>query len=112
VAKAQQLLNLCGLALSWQKGFAPRWQFARLFVPLSSPALHAVFDGTAWAGRLGAPGPWGGVLRQAPRPLWAVGTCHTLLKPAKGLMFNLPATLAMFEQGEGDNGGVDVPDNR
>ncbi|HEY1447498.1 MAG TPA: hypothetical protein VGF33_03100 [Caulobacteraceae bacterium] len=108
VAKTQALLNLCGLALSWQKGFAPRWQFARLFVPMSSPALHAVFEGTAWAGRMGAPGPWGGVLRQAPRYLWTVQACiHLLNRSTRGLMFNLPMTLARFDQGEGADEAAD-----
>ena len=58
------------------------------------PPLHALFEGTPWGGRLGAPGPWGTVLRQMPREYWTVSTCDKgLNKAAKGLMISLLAVV-------------------
>ncbi len=85
-----KVLNTCGMALSFPKGAEKSIEHARLFVPSKSPPLHALFEGTPWAGRLGAPGPWGTVLRQMPREHWMVSTCDKgLNKAAKGLMISL-----------------------
>ena len=90
----EEVLTICGLALSFPKGFDTQFDHARLFVPFKSPGLHALFDGSPWAGRQGAPGPWGGVLRQAPRELWTASVCDKgLNRAARGLMISLKAAL-------------------
>lgn len=89
-----KVLGVCGLALSFPKGADRTIEFARLFVPFKSPQLHALFEGTPWAGRLGAPGPWGGVLRQMPQDYWTVSTCDKgLNKAARGLMIDFSKVL-------------------
>ena len=89
-----KVLNTCGMALSFPKGAEKSIEYARLFVPFKSPPLHSLFEGTPWAGRLGAPGPWGHVLRQMPREHWTVSTCDKgLNKAAKGLMISLLAVV-------------------
>lgn len=87
-------LGAVGLAVSWPKGEAETWETARLFVPAKHPALVALFEDTPWAGRLGAPGPWIGVLRQMPRELWENGKCDKNLdKKASGIFIKLAAAL-------------------
>ncbi|HEV2530933.1 hypothetical protein [Phenylobacterium sp.] len=84
-----------GLSVSWPKG-APEGDFlsARLFVPAKHPALHTLFAGTPWAGRMAAPGPWAGVLRQMPRELWENGKCDKGLdRKASGIFINLAEAL-------------------
>jgi len=67
---------------------------ARLFVPAKHPALHQLFAGTPWAGRMAAPGPWAGVLRQMPKELWFNGKCDKGLDAkASGLFISLAAAL-------------------
>lgn len=55
-----------GVKLSWEKSAAKDWDSAWLFVPDKHEALHALFQGTPWAGKSGAKGPWLGVLGQLP----------------------------------------------
>jgi hypothetical protein len=87
-------LGAVGLALSWPKGAAEDWACARLFVPAKHPALVALFEATPWAGRLGAPGPWIGVLRQMPKALWENGKCDKNLDAkASGIFIQLAAAL-------------------
>ncbi len=94
-------LTHVGLALSWPKGCEETFELARLFVPLKSPPLHELFAGTPWKGRLGAPGPWGGVLRQMPKHLWKMSTCDkTLNRAARGLMIDLAALLEHIEEAQ------------
>jgi hypothetical protein len=96
----EKTLTLCGLAMSFPKGAERTMDFARLFVPLKSPALHDLFDGTPWGGRQGAPGPWGGVLKQMPPEFWTMSTCDKgLNKAARGLMIRL---IEVIKKGEPD----------
>lgn len=91
----EKALALIGLSISYPKD-EPLCDFstARLFVPARHPALNALFAGTPWAGRLAAPGPWAGVLRQMPRELWENGKCDKGLdKKASGLFISLAAAL-------------------
>ncbi len=84
-----------GLSISFRKGDTDqRFETARLFIPSNSASLHALFAGTPWAGRLGAPGPWAGVLRQMPEQLWDYGKSDKGL-PSKvaGIMIELAAAL-------------------
>lgn len=76
--KVNENLKAVGLSLSW--GLTSdgcrnpeTWENARLFVPGKHPGLNALFEGTHWAGRLGSPGPWLGVLRQMPPHLFRNG---------------------------------------
>ena len=90
-AVVDDYLKLIGLAFSWPKDV---WQHefdtGRLFVPAKHPALNALFDGTNWAGRPAAPGPWIGVLRQAPTGLWRNGKSEKGLDgKASGIYINL-----------------------
>ncbi len=83
-------LRNCGLAVSFPKGADQTPEFARLFVPFNSPPLHQLFVGTPWAGRQGAPGPWGGVLKQMPRDWFRIDVCDKALnRAAKGLKIEL-----------------------
>jgi hypothetical protein len=104
-AEAESLdrtLAACGVSMSYPKGVAPTWATSRLFVPFTSGALVDLFRSTAWAGRKGAPGPWGSVLRQAPAEFWTVATCRKgMATPARGLLIDLPALFARQEQGQG-----------
>lgn len=93
-------LKLFGMTLSWgldQFG-APLpkdWAHARLFVPAKHPGLNVLFAGTPWAGRMGAPGPWMGVLRQMPKHLWENGKCDKGLdRKASGIFIRLADVLA------------------
>ena len=95
LGELEKVAAVCGVAISFPRGAEQTIAHARLFVPFKSPPLHALFEGTPWAGRLGAPGPWGGVLRQAPREVWSVSVCDKALnRSAKGLMLGLRAILA------------------
>lgn len=88
------ILKMCGLSLSWAKDQPEAWATARLFVPAKHPALNTLFTGTPWAGRMGAPGPWLGVLRQMPRHLWEPGKCGKGLDvKASGVFINVAAAL-------------------
>lgn len=79
-----------GMAITRPRGTDATFENMRLFVPFKSAALTALFVGSDWAGKLGAPGPWGGVLRQMPREFWTVTVCDRgLNKAAKGLQINL-----------------------
>ena len=87
-------LRKVGLALSFPKGYDAQWDHARLFVPCKHPAVNALFTDTNWVGRLGAPGPWTGVLRQAPRNLWEAGVSRRgYVTALKGTMIHLAAAL-------------------
>lgn len=94
--KANDALKLVGLSLSWPAGeLDGAWDAARLFVPSNHPGVRELFLGTPWAGRLGAPGPWAQVLRQAPRDLWDNGKCGRGLDgKASGVFLRLAAILA------------------
>ena len=93
-----KVLKACGMALSFCKGADKTIDHARLFVPIKSPPLHALFEGTPWAGRQGAPGPWHGVLKQMPREFFTVSTCDLALnKAAKGLMIKLSDVIGKEE---------------
>lgn len=99
---AQETLQLFGMSLSWpcQSGAkAPEtWANARLFVPSKHPGLNVLFAGTPWAGRMGSPGPWSGVLRQMPKQLWANGKCDRGLdRKTSGVMINLADALDFDE---------------
>jgi hypothetical protein len=72
----EEYLPQVGLTVSFERDAARSWEDARLFVPTNHPAVRALFEGTPWAGRLAAPGPWNGVLRQMPRHLWENGKCN------------------------------------
>jgi hypothetical protein len=85
--------KLNGLALSWPKGETQLFENARLFVPAKHPALHSLFAGTPWAGRLGAPGPWIGVLRQMPVELFHNGKGEGLDGKASGMFIHLAKAL-------------------
>lgn len=93
-------LRLFGMAISFGKDQhgAPNpemWQYARLFIPAKHPGLNTLFAGTPWAGRMGAPGPWLGVLRQMPRHLWEPGKCDKGLdRKASGVFIQLADALA------------------
>jgi hypothetical protein len=83
-----------GLSVSFADGAPLTYDNLRLFVPAKHVGLHSLFEGTPWAGRLGAPGPWIGVLRQAPRDVWAPGKCgRGLDKKASGIFIQLAAAL-------------------
>lgn len=83
-----------GLAISWERGADPTWENARLFVPAKSAAVQSLFEGTDWAGKIGAPGPWSGVLRQMPKHLWENGKCEKGLDTkASGIYIRLAAAL-------------------
>ncbi len=70
------------------------WAHARLFIPAKHPGLNVLFSGTPWAGKMGAPGPWLGVLRQMPKHLWENGKCDRGLdKKASGIMVRLSEAL-------------------
>lgn len=99
------VLKLFGMSLSWgtdQHG-APlpeTWEYARLFIPAKHPGLNILFAGTPWPGRMGAPGPWLGVLRQMPAHLWKPGKCDKGLdKKASGIFIMLADALA-WDDGE------------
>jgi hypothetical protein len=98
-------LAACGLAMSFPKGGAATWETGRLFVPLTSAPLADLLRATQWAGRKGAPGPWGSVLRQMPTEFWTMGTCAKgQLTPARGLLINLAAVFAAREGAKEDDG--------
>lgn len=88
-------LRKVGLAFSWPKDeFRHEFETGRLFVPSKHPALHDLFEGTQWAGRQGAPGPWAGVLKQMPRDLWKKGASEKGLdRMTAGTYINLAAAL-------------------
>jgi hypothetical protein len=67
---------------------------ARLFVPAKHPALHELFKGTPWAGRLAAPGPWAGVLRQMPAACGRTASAtRAWIAKAKGIFIRLADAL-------------------
>lgn len=87
-------LKMCGLSVSWPKNEVETWATARLFVPAKHPMLNSLFAGTPWAGRMGAPGPWLGVLRQMPKHLWEPGKCGKGLdSKASGIFINVAEAL-------------------
>lgn len=94
-ADVEDYLPQVGLTLSWPRDDVMRsFETGRLFVPATSAALHHLFVGTPWAGRLAAPGPWIGVLRQAPKALWANGVCDKGLdRKARGIFIDLTKAL-------------------
>lgn len=91
----EDYLPQVGLSVSWRDDELDRtFATARLFVAANNPATHALFVGSRWAGRLGAPGPWAPVLRQMPKHLWKNGKCDKGLdRKASGLFINLAAAL-------------------
>ncbi len=97
----EKVASAIGVAISFPRGAPVSVEHARLFVPFNVPPLHAVFEGTPWVGRLGAPGPWGGVLRQMPRDWWSVSNCEKgLNRAAKGLMIELAHVLGIERAGQ------------
>ena len=88
-------LRRVGLAFSWPAGqWDQTYETGRLFVPAKHPALNTLFEGTPWAGRPAAPGPWGGVLRQMPKPLFQNGKSDKGLdQKLSGLFINLAQAL-------------------
>ena len=91
---ADERLQQIGMALTWPAGAAENYEQARLFIPSNHPAVQALFAGTPWAGHAGAPGPWAGVLRQAPQDLWERGACSKGLdRKAKGLFIHVAKAL-------------------
>jgi hypothetical protein len=95
-----KVLKLFGMTLSWGKDqfgapLPETWEYARLFIPAKHPGLNTLFAGTPWAGRMGAPGPWLGVLRQMPKDVWKEGKCDRGLdRKASGVFIDLAAALA------------------
>jgi len=93
------VLKSFGMTISWGRdqhgaGLPETWEYARLFIPAKHPGLNTLFAGTPWAGRMGAPGPWLGVLRQMPKELWKEGKCDKGLdRKASGIFINLAAAL-------------------
>jgi len=89
-----------GMTVSWGKdqygqALPDDWDNARLFIPAKHPGLNVLFAGTPWAGRMGTPGPWTGVLKQMPRHLWKPGKCDRGLDAkASGIFVNLAEVLA------------------
>ena len=94
---AEQTCGLLGLAISFPEGAANGvYEDGWLFVPTNHAAVHQVFVGTPWAGRLAAPGPWAGVLRQMPRHVWRNGKCDKGLdRKSSGVFIHLAAALAL-----------------
>jgi hypothetical protein len=91
---ADDRLQQVGMSLSWPAGHARSYESARLFVPSNHPAVQALFAGTPWAGHPGAPGPWAGALRQAPRDLWDRGVSGKGLdQKTKGLFIQVSRAL-------------------
>jgi hypothetical protein len=91
-------LNQIGMSLIWPKGMEESYATARLFVPANQPAVHDLYDGTPWAGRLGAPGPWCNALRQAPRELWENAKCgRGLIAKTSGLAIDVARALGETE---------------
>ncbi len=83
-----------GLATSWQADEAQTYENMRLFVPSNHPAVWGLFEGTPWQGRRGVPGPWAGVLRQAPKPLWRPAKCSKGLdKKTAGIFIDVARAL-------------------
>ncbi|WP_313010673.1 hypothetical protein [Brevundimonas sp.] len=84
-----------GMTISWGKDefgqpMLEEWATARLFIPAKHPGLNILYAGTPWAGRMGTPGPWTGVLRQMPPHLWKAGKCDRGLdRKASGILVNL-----------------------
>lgn len=95
VEDVNNVLKVCGMSLSWPKDtFGETWDNARLFIPAKHPALNTLLAHTPWAGRMGAPGPWLGVLKQMPRHLYAPGKCGKGLdKKASGIFVNVADAL-------------------
>jgi hypothetical protein len=101
LAGLEERLAQVGLAISWAEGEAFQvYDTARLFVPTNHPGVHALFAGTQWAGRLGSPGPWVPLLRQAPKlapdgqALWWNGKCgRGLDRKAAGLFIRVKQAL-------------------
>lgn len=100
LADVMNVLTLFGMSISWGKDqhgapLPETWEYARLFVPAKHPGLTLLFAGSPWPGRMGAPGPWLGVLRQMPRHLWKNGKCDKGLDDkASGIFINLADALA------------------
>lgn len=100
LADVMNVLTLFGMSISWGKDqhgapLPETWEYARLFVPAKHPGLTSLFAGSPWPGRMGAPGPWLGVLRQMPRHLWKNGKCDKGLDDkASGIFINLAEALA------------------
>lgn len=94
------VLKMFGMTISWGKddqGVAvpENFEHARLFIPAKHPGLNVLFAGTPWAGRMGAPGPWLGVLRQMPKHLWKEGKCDKGLdRKTSGIFVQLSAVLS------------------
>lgn len=63
-----------------------------LFIPNQHPLLHKLFQGSKWAGDLGA-GVWAGALRQAPPQSYRVGQARVTGVKAKGTVFDLDVVL-------------------
>jgi hypothetical protein len=90
----EHALALNGMALSWPDGVMKTFDNARVFVPAKHPSLNVLFAGTDWVGRVGAPGPWIGVLRQMPKELYFNGKCEKGLDAkASGIFIWLKAAL-------------------
>lgn len=93
-------LKTFGMTVSWGKDQfnqpqLEEWATARLFIPAKHPGLNVLFAGTPWAGRMGTPGPWVGVMRQMPKHLWKPGKCDRGLDAkASGIFVNLADVLA------------------
>ena len=109
-----KVAQACGVAISFPKLCTepPSIDNARVFVPFSSPGLHDLFEGTAWAGAAGAPGPWGGVLKQMPPEWFTVATARKgLNKAARGLMIDLAKVLAAprLDEADGHINGKEIP---
>lgn len=91
---ADERLQQIGMALSWPAQGPHDYASARMFVPSNHPAVQALFEGTPWAGHAGAPGPWSGALRQAPRELWERGVSGKGLdRKTKGLFIQVERAL-------------------
>jgi hypothetical protein len=88
-------LPALGMSITWPNGaFSGPFDTAELFLPANHPSVQAVFEGTPWSGRRGAPGPWCNALRQAPRQLWRNGKSGKGLdRKASGIFINIKQAL-------------------
>jgi len=81
---ARSMLEQVGLGLVARPGPRNFW----LAVPVNGPLTRTLFEGSDWAGDVGA-GVWTGALRQAPETLFEVKTARVNGDPVASTMISL-----------------------